>query len=409
MDVMNGIRQAQRSQGTAAVLGIGTVTPPNFIYQSEYADYYFRATKSEHLKELKEEFQTICDETKIRKRHFHLTEEMLEKHPKIASHKDQESLDARQDIVFGEVPKLGLQAAEKAIKEWGQAKAKITHLIFHSTTGSIDMPGADRRMLELLGLPSSVKRSMMYHQNCSGGNTVLRLAKDIAENTRGTRVLVICSEISLTAFRGPSKDHNDTLLPQAIFGDGAAAVIVGSEPDLSVERPLYEIITARQTILPGTEDAFIGHIRQDGLTLYMSPPAPEFISSSVADTLSEVVGPLGIITNWNSAFWAVNPCMPAILEQVEADLALDKEKLQVTRHVLSEYGNMMSATIFFMLDEMRKQSVSEGKTTVGGGMEYGVLLGFGAGITLETTVLRANANTTVALNTEEEEDDVWII
>ena len=32
MEVMNGIRQAQRSRGTAAVLAIGTATPPNFIH-----------------------------------------------------------------------------------------------------------------------------------------------------------------------------------------------------------------------------------------------------------------------------------------------------------------------------------------------------------------------------------------
>ncbi|KAJ4817954.1 Chalcone synthase-like protein [Rhynchospora pubera] len=403
MEAINEIRQAQRSKGTAAVLAIGTVTPPNFINQSEYADYYFRVTKSEHLKDLKENFQRICDDTNIRKRHFHLTEEMLEKHPKITSNKDQESLDARQDIVFGEVPKLGLEAAERAIKEWGQPKSKITHLLFHTTTGSIDMPGADRQMLRLLGLPPSTRRSMMYHQSCSGGNTVLRLAKDLAENSRGSRVLVICSEISLTAFRGPSESHGDTLLPQAIFGDGAAAVIVGADPDLTVERPLYDIIAARQTILPGTEDAYIGHIRQDGLTLQMSPPAPELVSSSIVNTLSEIVEPLGIIRNWNWAFWAVNPCFPTFLKQVETDLDLDKEKLKLTRDVLAEYGNMMSATIFFMLDEMRKQSAGEEKATVGSGSEYGILLGFGAGITMETTILRAYETAT------SQKDDAWTI
>jgi metal-dependent amidase/aminoacylase/carboxypeptidase family protein len=60
MNVMNGIRQAQRSQGTAAVLAIGTATPSNFILQSDYADYFFRATKSEHLQQLKHEFKAIC-------------------------------------------------------------------------------------------------------------------------------------------------------------------------------------------------------------------------------------------------------------------------------------------------------------------------------------------------------------
>jgi chalcone synthase len=60
MEILNEIREAQRSQGTATVLAIGSATPSNFIYQSQYADYFFRVTKNEHLKELKQEFQKIC-------------------------------------------------------------------------------------------------------------------------------------------------------------------------------------------------------------------------------------------------------------------------------------------------------------------------------------------------------------
>ena len=57
-------------------------------------------------------------------------------------------------------------------------------------------------------------------------------------------------------------------------GHGAPAVIVGSEPyQLSAHFWKSFQLTSHKTILPGTEDAFIGHIRQDGLRLYMSPPA----------------------------------------------------------------------------------------------------------------------------------------
>jgi predicted naringenin-chalcone synthase len=76
----------------------------------------------------------------------------------------------------------------------------------------------------------------------------------------------------------------------------------------------------------------------------------------------------------------------------------------VTRHVLADYGNMMSATIFFMLDELRKQLAGEGKVS---DREYGVLLGFGTGITMETTILRANKYN--ARGFTESEDDVWTI
>ena len=54
------IRNAQRAKGPATILAIGTATPDHCVYQSDYADYYFRVTKSEHMTELKKKFNRIC-------------------------------------------------------------------------------------------------------------------------------------------------------------------------------------------------------------------------------------------------------------------------------------------------------------------------------------------------------------
>ncbi|KAL6321318.1 hypothetical protein AAG906_016352 [Vitis piasezkii] len=59
--------------------------PDNCLYQSDFADYYFRVTKSEHMTELKKKFNRICDKSMIKKRYIHLTEEMLEEHPNIGA------------------------------------------------------------------------------------------------------------------------------------------------------------------------------------------------------------------------------------------------------------------------------------------------------------------------------------
>ncbi|KAL5204331.1 hypothetical protein ABZP36_009202 [Zizania latifolia] len=53
------VRRAQRAEGPATVLAIGTATPANCFYQADYPDYYFRITKSEHMVDLKEKFKTI--------------------------------------------------------------------------------------------------------------------------------------------------------------------------------------------------------------------------------------------------------------------------------------------------------------------------------------------------------------
>jgi len=228
----------------------------------------------------------------------------------------------------------------------------------------------------------------MYQQGCFAGGTVLRLAKDLAENNRGARVLVVCSEITAVTFRGPSDSHLDSLVGQALFGDGAAAVIIGADPDTKIERPLFQLVSAAQTILPDSDGAIDGHLREVGLTFHLLKDVPGIISKNIEKSLVEAFTPIGI-SDWNSLFWIAHPGGPAILDQVEIKLGLKEEKLRSTRHVLSEYGNMSSACVLFILDEMRKSSAENGKATTGEGLDWGVLFGFGPGLTVETVVLHS--------------------
>ncbi|RVW27752.1 Chalcone synthase 2 [Vitis vinifera] len=265
---------------------------------------------------------TVCtsDKSMIKKRYSHLTEEMLEEHPNIGAYMAP-SLNIRQEIITAEVPQAWLE--------------------------------------------TSVRRVMLYHQGCYAGGTVLRTAKDLAENNAGARVLVVCSEITVVTFRGPSETALDSLVGQALFGDGSAAVIVGSDPDLSIERPLFQLVSTAQTFIP----------------------------------IPKVLLQATYVNDWNSLFWIAHPGGPAILDAVEAKLSLDKQKLKATRHVLSEYGNMSSACVLFIMDEMRKKSLKEEKITTGEGLDWGVLFGFGPGLTIETVVLH--------IKNEESYEESW--
>lgn len=206
MALVDEIRKAQRARGPAMVLAIGTAVPVNCFYQADYPDYFFRVTKTENLTELKAKFKRICTRARahtyifasiflhltlikiicvvfcfcvifltgqksmINKRYMHLTEEMIKENPEIGNF--MTPLNVRQDIVLAEVPKLGKEAALKAIQEWGHPMSKITHLVFCTTSG-VHMPGADYQLANLLGLSSSVKRLILYQQGCYGGGTAL--------------------------------------------------------------------------------------------------------------------------------------------------------------------------------------------------------------------------------------------
>ncbi|GAB4826156.1 Chitin synthase, class 2 [Ancistrocladus abbreviatus] len=158
--------------------------------------------------------------------------------------------------------------------------------------------------------------------------------------------------------------------------------------DESIEKPLYELISASQTLVPDSEDAMALHLREEGLTFHLSKDVPTLISKNIEDILIDAFRPLGI-SDWNSLFFITHPGGRAILDGVESKLDLNKDKMKESRYVLSEYGNLTGACVLFIMEEMRKRSVEEGKSTTGKGSDYGVLLGFGPGITVETVVLRS--------------------
>ncbi|KAI8001561.1 Chalcone synthase 4 [Camellia lanceoleosa] len=265
--------EAQKT-GQAMILGIGTANPPNCFYQIDYPNYYLQVTKSHHMSDLKAKIKTLC--------------KILKPNPNIAA-KMTPSLDTLLDMEITEVPKLDAEAAIlKAIKDWGQPKSSITHLVFHSTLGTL-MPGLDHQLINLLGLDPSVKRFMLYHLGCYGGGTVLRLAKDLAENNNGARVLVVCSKVMVNAFRGPSHAHLNILVGHAIFGDGAAIVIVGTNPNILSERLFFEIVSVNQTTLPKLDDAMGGRLREVGLIYYLSKKLSSIVANNIKKCLVEAL------------------------------------------------------------------------------------------------------------------------
>ncbi|CAM0908325.1 unnamed protein product [Alopecurus aequalis] len=344
---------------------------------------YFRATKSEHLTDLKLKLKSMCDKTGTERRFFHHTQELLDAHPRLF---DDGGHD-RMDIAAAAAPELAASAAAKAIAEWGRPATDITHLVL-STNSCDRTPGVDLRLASLLGLRPSVVRTVLRLNGCSGGSASLRLAKDIAENNRGTRVLVACVELTVVALRGPEESYPHTLIGQASFGDGAGAVIIGADAVHPLERPLFEMVSASQTVVPGTDHAGTMRLGEAGLDMHfmmrdLVPIAAENIEQCLSDELKR----LGVAVEWNDLFWAVHPGIRAIMDHIDLALRLDPGKLAASRTVLREYGNMLSATVIFVLHEQRRRMQEDGEEGV-----WGVMTGFGPGFTIETMVLHATAN-----------------
>uniref|UniRef100_I1QAV8 Chalcone synthase n=1 Tax=Oryza glaberrima TaxID=4538 RepID=I1QAV8_ORYGL len=378
------IRRAQRADGPATVLAIATANPETRRSQDEYADFYFRVTKSEHLPQLKEKLERICKKSGIENRYTYVNDEVMKAHPEFSDRK-LPSLDARVEIASNAVPELAAAAASMAIAEWGRPATDITHLIF-STYSDLKAPSSDRRLASLLGLRHTVCRTILSLHGCYGGCRALQLAKELAENNRGARVLVACSEISLIAFYGPEEGctDTDTLVAHALFGDGSGAVIVGADPVDAVERPLFEMAFASQTTVPDSEGAITVQHKKGGMEYHIARGLPEMLAGNIKRCLADAFGAIGVAARWKDLFWAVHPGGRRILDLIEEALGLDNGAMAASRQVLREYGNMSGSTVIFVLNELRRRFAADGAE----GADWGALMAFGPGITAETILLR---------------------
>uniref|UniRef100_A0A803KTM5 Chalcone synthase n=1 Tax=Chenopodium quinoa TaxID=63459 RepID=A0A803KTM5_CHEQI len=172
-----------------------------------------------------------------------------------------------------------------------------------------------------------IKRYMLSQQGCHAGGTSLRLAKDLAESNPGARVLVVCSENTVMSFCGPSEtDMDSTVL----------------KPSLEMGQGLVDNIAGLRR----------GTCQEAGLTIHNLPNISELISNNIEKALITAFDPIGI-NDWNSIFWISHPGGPGVLGQVQSKLGLKDNKLSTAWHVLGEFGNMFSATVIFVMDEMR--------------------------------------------------------
>ncbi|KAI4998586.1 hypothetical protein ZWY2020_053928 [Hordeum vulgare] len=180
----------------AVIMGIGTAVPPNVLQQSSFTDYYFEITNSNHMVDLKAKFTKLCENTKIEKRP---TSSLGTTH-----HSPPTSL---HHLTFVKSSRMQpCRSLVRKLRRMPSLTGAGTYLVF-CTMVSGSMPGADFELVKLLGLPLSTRRFMMYQAGCHGGGISLPLAKDLAENNPGARVLIVCSEVTAMAFRGPSESH----------------------------------------------------------------------------------------------------------------------------------------------------------------------------------------------------------
>lgn len=274
---------------------------------------------------------------------------------------------------------LSVRACEKLFNDSDHiSRSEITHLIVVCCTGMY-APGLDIGLVKALGLSTAVDRTAINFMGCYAAFNALKIADAFCRADPDAKVLIVCTELCSIHFQREGTEDN--LLSNALFGDGSAAVIVEAKTksrlQLHIEGFHNELSTTGLTDMAWT----IGDL---GFEMKLSSYVPEIIRKGIVGLASSLMKKISRELT-DVKHFVIHPGGKKILEVIEAELNIPREKNRSAYEVLRKHGNMSSPTILFVLAEQIKKFTADDKD------ENILSFAFGPGLTMESMVLRINS------------------
>ncbi|MBS3739468.1 MAG: type III polyketide synthase, partial [Psychroflexus sp.] len=132
--------------------------------------------------------------------------------------------------LYKEAAKLyGKQVLEKALSKSGWKPESLDYIITVSCTG-IMIPSLDAYLINSCGLKQNIVRLPITEMGCVGGVSAMIYAYQFLKSNPNKRAAIIAFESPTATFQYDDKSMVN-IVSSAIFGDGAACVLMSSNPE----------------------------------------------------------------------------------------------------------------------------------------------------------------------------------
>lgn len=353
------------------IIGMGTALPPHRISQADSAEVFkqFAGVPPERARVLEE----IYRRTGIATRHSVVLD------ASDGPLADRQSFygptpptTAERMAVYREkAEQLAFESSSRALAESGIEPDRITHLITVSCTG-FHAPGFDIALARRLPLRASIARTHVGFMGCQGALNGLRIARAFTQ-ADPSAIVLLCSTELCSLHHAYGWDPA-TIVANALFADGSAAAVLTGSPRRT--RPRLSVVASGSTLIEDSTDAMSWSIGDHGFEMTLSTEVPRIISTKIKPWLEDWLGQQGRSLG-SIRSWAVHPGGPRILSAFGEAMDLPRSELDPSYNVLSQYGNMSSATILFILENLQNMPTETSA----------VAIAFGPGLSVEAMLL----------------------
>ena len=268
---------------------------------------------------------------------------------------------------------LGLQVTEHALAQAGMVPTDVDLLVTVSCTG-VMIPSLDAHIATIMGFRSDVRRLPITELGCAAGAAGLARTWEYINAFPNRTAMLVAVEIpTLTFQRRDASQAN--LISAALFGDGAAGVVVTGR-----EAPGPRILASECFLFPDSLAAMGFDLRDTGFHIVLSKDVPELIRARVKGLAQGFLAKQGLKQEDISAF-LLHPGGQKLLSYMQEELGLKRSDTEVSWDILRRYGNLSSASVLFILNEWLVQKEMPSGS-------YGLLMAFGPGFTAEMLLLQ---------------------
>lgn len=283
------------------------------------------------------------------------------------------SFEDKNNIYQREMIALGRTCLQSALDKAGLKGTDLDYIITVSCTG-IMIPSLDAYLINALQLRQDIVRLPVTEMGCAAGVSGIIYAKKMLEANPGKRAAVIAVESPTATFQLDDFSMAN-IVSAAIFGDGAACAILSSHE----EDKGPEIIAEEMYHFFDAEYLMGFHLSNSGLKMVLDIEVPQKIEAHFGD----IVHPFLAKNNLTIAdidHLIFHPGGKKIITLVEELFRSMGKKLDDTKEILRQYGNMSSATVLYVLERFMEQSLPKG--------DKGLMLSFGPGFSAQRILLQ---------------------
>jgi len=280
-----------------------------------------------------------------------------------------ESADQRVARFTEHSIELSARSIERALAKVGLGVGEVTGLVVNTCTGYL-CPGISSYLIERLGLARDIRVFDLVGSGCGGAIPNLQVAEALLKSGGGV-VVSVAVEICSAAFQ--MDNDLSLIMSNALFGDGAAAVVLWDRP------AGFELVGSAGRCVPEQRDS-IRFVHKGGeLHNQLATELPDLVQAAAAGVVDDLLSRASL-KSADIGHWAFHTGGEKIINAVRDGIGLGEEKLWATRKVLGQYGNMSSPTVLFVFDELVRGGIRPG--------EWCMMVAYGAGLSAHAYLLR---------------------